>query len=70
MPPPRIAVVGTTGSGKTTVARRLARALAVPHVELDVLNYHPHGFALDVRDAPEFQEASGGCVGYGARLGG
>lgn len=52
---PRIVVVGTTGSGKTTVARRLARSLALPHVELDVLNYHPHGFALDVRDTPEFR---------------
>ena len=38
---PKIAVVGTTGSGKTTVARRLAEHLGVPHVELDALHWGP-----------------------------
>jgi adenylate kinase family enzyme len=33
----RIVVVGTSGSGKSTTAARLANALAVPHVELDRL---------------------------------
>lgn len=37
----RIAVVGTTGSGKTTLARRTARALDAPHVELDALQWGP-----------------------------
>jgi adenylate kinase family enzyme len=33
----RIAIVGTTGSGKTTLARTIAQRLAVPHIELDSL---------------------------------
>lgn len=37
----RISVVGSSGSGKTTVARRLAKALAVPYVELDALHWGP-----------------------------
>jgi len=37
----RIAVVGTTGSGKTTLAHRLAHRLDIPHVELDALHWGP-----------------------------
>lgn len=39
--PPRIHVIGTTGAGKTTFASALARHLAVPHIELDALNWRP-----------------------------
>jgi adenylate kinase family enzyme len=37
-----VLVVGTTGSGKTTVAAALAHALGVPHVELDALHWEPN----------------------------
>jgi adenylate kinase family enzyme len=39
--PRRIVVVGSTGSGKTTLARLLSRALGVPHIELDALHWGP-----------------------------
>jgi len=37
----RISVVGTSGAGKTTVARQLARNLGVPFVELDAIFHQP-----------------------------
>ena len=37
----RILVLGRTGSGKTTLARELAAAVGVPHVELDALYFGP-----------------------------
>jgi adenylate kinase family enzyme len=37
----RIAIIGTTGAGKTTLALRIARTLDVPHVELDALHWGP-----------------------------
>lgn len=33
----RIAVIGTTGSGKTIIARKLSLRLGIPHIELDAL---------------------------------
>jgi adenylate kinase family enzyme len=37
----RVAVVGTSCSGKTAFARRLSRALGVRHIELDALHWGP-----------------------------
>lgn len=38
----RIVVVGTTGSGKTTLAGQLSELLGSPHIELDDLNWGPN----------------------------
>lgn len=38
----RISVIGTSGSGKTTFAQRLAQRLGVPHVELDSIHWGPN----------------------------
>ena len=38
----RVVVVGTTGSGKTTLARNLAHARGVPHVEMDAYRHGPN----------------------------
>ena len=39
----RIAIVGTSGSGKTSLARRVAERLDVPHLELDAV-FHQAGW--------------------------
>lgn len=41
MPLERVMVIGTTGSGKTTFATRLAGMLKVPHIELDAIHWQP-----------------------------
>ena len=37
----KVAVMGGTGSGKSTVSRELAEHLGVPHIELDALFWRP-----------------------------
>ena len=39
---PRIAVVGTSGAGKTTLSARLAAQLGYPHIELDAFQHGPN----------------------------
>ena len=39
----RISIVGTTGSGKTTLARQVSQRLQIPHIEeLDELHWEPN----------------------------
>lgn len=40
-PASKLAIIGTSGNGKTTVGRELARRLEVPFVELDALVHGP-----------------------------
>jgi len=40
--PERIVVIGTTGSGKTTLAKQIAQCLNMPHIELDYLHWEPN----------------------------
>ncbi len=54
----RIVVVGSSCSGKSTLAERLATALGLPYVELDALFWRPNWtepteeeFAAQIRDA-------------------
>src|SRR5258708_27788356 len=40
--PHRISIIGTTGSGKTTLARQVSQKLGIPHIEFDALHWEPN----------------------------
>jgi adenylate kinase family enzyme len=50
----RIVVTGTSGAGKTTLARALAALLAAPHIELDAINWQAGWRDLVRHDTAEF----------------
>jgi adenylate kinase family enzyme len=52
----RIAIIGCGGSGKSTVARQLARILDVPLVQLDAIYYDEHWTPLPGDDFAAQQE--------------
>jgi adenylate kinase family enzyme len=59
--PRRVIVAGTSGAGKTTLARRVAQVLAVPHVEIDALFHGPGWTRLETfaADVERFSATSG-----------
>jgi len=71
----RIIVIGSSGAGKTTLARELAAKLDIPHVELDSL-YHqanwrpasPEDFLASVRAATK-NDSWILCGNYYSRIG-
>ncbi|WP_174566908.1 hypothetical protein [Nocardia crassostreae] len=52
----RISVVGTSGSGKSSLARGIARRLGIPHVELDAIHHQAGWTAMG---EAEFRAAVG-----------
>lgn len=55
----RVLVVGASGSGKSTAARRIAGRLGVPHVELDALQHGP-GWTQRATFVADVEAATGG----------
>ncbi|MFC3068133.1 P-loop NTPase family protein [Phenylobacterium soli] len=58
----RVAVVGTSGSGKSTFARALAARIGAPHVELDAINWQADWRDLNTHDVPEFRRRVAAAV--------
>lgn len=51
----RISVVGTSGSGKSTMAERIAAAFHIPIIELDAINWQAGWRDLNSHDPEEFK---------------
>jgi adenylate kinase family enzyme len=51
----RVSVVGTSGSGKTTFAARMAQAIGGGHIDLDAINWQAGWRDLNVHDVAEFR---------------
>jgi adenylate kinase family enzyme len=70
--PHRVLVVDVPGSGKTSVARRVAEILGIPHVELDGLHWGANWTPReDFRPRAEFALSSGrwsACGNYHSKL--
>jgi adenylate kinase family enzyme len=62
MPPRRVHVIGTSGSGKTTVAKAIADKLGIRHIELDAINWQPNWTELP---KDEFKERTMEAIEHG-----
>jgi adenylate kinase family enzyme len=51
----RVSVVGTSGSGKSTMAARIASAFDIPLIELDAINWQAGWRDLNTHDPEEFK---------------
>jgi adenylate kinase family enzyme len=52
----RIAVIGATGAGKTTLAHNIAQRLGYRHIEMDSLHWEPHWQVIHLRSPRETAE--------------
>lgn len=59
----RVSVIGTSGSGKTTFAGALAKALAARHIDLDAINWQAGWRDLNTHDPEEFRRRVAAAVG-------
>lgn len=50
----RVLVIGTSGSGKSTFAERLAREAGITHLELDLINWRPGWFDRSKEETEAF----------------
>jgi adenylate kinase family enzyme len=55
-------VVGTSGAGKTTLARHIAASLGLPHIELDAINWQPGWRDLTRHDPALFVSRVGEAI--------
>jgi len=58
----RVVVVGTSGSGKTAMAKRIASALDLRFIELDRLHWGPNWEALTATNPDEFVRRVGAAT--------
>jgi adenylate kinase family enzyme len=59
--PRRVLVAGTSGAGKTTVARRVAALLNIPHIEIDALFHGPAWTPRDTFESDVHSFSGGSC---------
>ena len=50
----RVLVIGTSGSGKSTFAEKLAREAGIAHLELDLINWRPGWFDRSKEETEAF----------------